>query len=59
MIDGCLPKQQHYRSQSRVQTLVVVVATDDSAETGNNGAGGTSRIGWRWGGGGVRTAAAA
>ena len=55
MDDGCLLKQQHYRSPRRVQTSVLVV-TDDSAETGNDGAGGTARAGWR--GGGARTAAA-
>ena len=37
--------------------MAVVVVTDESDETGNHGAGETSRIGWRWGGGEVCTAA--
>ena len=54
MIDGCVPKQQHYRSPPhRVQTQVVVV-TDDSTETGSDGAGGTARTG-RWGAEGAHT----
>lgn len=55
MIDGRLPKQEHYRSLlgSRHRW------TDDSAETGNDGACGISgTVGGR-GGGGVSTQAAA
>lgn len=39
MNNGRLPKQQHYRSPRRGQTLVVGVS-DDPAETGADGGGG-------------------
>ena len=33
----------------------MLVVTDDSAETGNDGTAETARTSWRWGGGGART----
>lgn len=50
-IGGCL--YQHYRSPP-----IGTVGCTDSAESGNDGAGGTVGTGWRWGGGRVHTAAA-
>ena len=44
VIGGCLPKQQHYGSPGRVQTLVTVVATNESAETGNDRVGGNGEV---------------
>ena len=46
-------------SPCRVQTPLVLLAADVSAETGNDGAGGTARTAWKWGGGGAAAAAAA
>lgn len=37
MVDLCIPIWQHCRYPSRVHKLVVVVITDDSAQTGNDG----------------------
>lgn len=47
VIDGCLPKWQHHRSP----------LNDDSAETRNDGAGGTARTMLKYGCGGKDTAA--